>query len=83
MLKTRTLGPEHSETQTQLRRSIRVLHISVLNEHVLILAIDNAGPHPETGGQPASIEEEIDRGYYRQASYQVSDSCRLSVSLVY
>jgi len=24
MLKARTLGPEHSETQTQLRKSVRV-----------------------------------------------------------
>lgn len=27
MLKARTLGPEHSETQTQLRKSIRVYYL--------------------------------------------------------
>lgn len=29
MLKTRTLGPEHLETQTQLRRGIRVCTFTV------------------------------------------------------
>ncbi len=42
MLKARTLGPEHSETQTQLRKSIRVSTVFFLTT-LFDTLLDNTG----------------------------------------
>jgi nucleoporin NUP159 len=41
MLKARTLGPEHSETQTQLRKSIRVSTVFFLTTRLFDISLDN------------------------------------------
>lgn len=48
MLKSRTLGPEHLETQTQLRRSIRVRYFLLFARFICIVMLyfpDDTGPY--------------------------------------
>ena len=61
MLRSRTLGPEHLETQTQLRRKIRVCVFSYLNVRLTSLSGD-AHSYPPVGRLYQSFEKEAEPG---------------------
>lgn len=75
MLKARTLGPEHLETQTQLRRDIRV-SIGQLFQGIQLTSAraEHARSDPEVGSPSQLFEKEVGLGKEWQVSAQVLPS---------